>query len=83
MNYEYKAVQLLRNIEVNARNRDTAAADLLGRVLNAEAREGWEFYRIDTVNTVEPPGCFGALGGAQATYRPLNVVIFRKPRGEG
>lgn len=78
MSYQYKAVQLPQNIEVNAQNRNSAAADLLEKVINTYASQGWEFYRIDTVNTVEPPGCFAALFGGQSTLRPLNVVIFRK-----
>ncbi|WP_018466927.1 DUF4177 domain-containing protein [Calidithermus timidus] len=78
MRYEYKAVQLPKHISVNARNRDSAAAELIQGVINNFAAEGWEFYRIDTVTTVEPPGCLAALFGQKDTYTPLNVVIFRR-----
>lgn len=79
MSYQYRAVQLPQNIQVTPQNRDTAAASLIEKVINNYAESGWEFYRIDTVNTVEPPGCLAGLFGAPSTHRPLNVVIFRKP----
>jgi len=78
MNYEYKTIQLPQNVEVTPQTRTTAAALLIEKVLNTYSEMGWEFYRIDTVTTIEPPGCLAALFGAKATFQPLNVVIFRR-----
>ncbi len=77
--FTYKTVQLPKTIQVTAKNRDTAAADMLQNVINQYSQQGWEFYRVDTVTTVQPPGCLGAFTGQREVYETLNVVIFRKP----
>ncbi len=44
-----------------------------------EAREGWEFYRIDSVHVVEPPSWLGRLTGQNETTTAFNLLIFRRP----
>ena len=62
--YEYKMVQVPPNIVVQAEEQQgQEAAHFLQALANKWAREGWEFYRVDTVGVVTPAGCLGALLG--------------------
>ncbi len=79
MAYEYRMVQIPPTIEVKAREqRGNEAAYYLQSIANEQAREGWEFYRVDTIGVVTRPGCFGALFGARQTLVEYFVVTFRK-----
>lgn len=78
--YEYKMVQIPRTIQVTAKTQETALANLMQELVNRHAVGGWEFYRVDSLSVMVPPGCLGALGGARETYTQYSVVCFRKPR---
>jgi len=43
------------------------------------AGQGWEFYRIDSVQIQVSPGCLASLLGAKATYINFDQAIFRRP----
>jgi hypothetical protein len=55
------------------------AASYLQRVVNAQARQGWEFYRTDPIGVRVPPGCLGAFLGQTATTMQYHVITFRRP----
>ena len=54
------------------------AAQYLENVVNQEARQGWEFYRVDNIGVELRPGCLFALFGQKATYTNYYVVTFRR-----
>ncbi|GIK58836.1 MAG: DUF4177 domain-containing protein [Chloroflexi bacterium] len=81
MVYEYKMVQMPPTIIVKAKEeRGHEAAVYLESLANAQAEEGWEFYRVDTVGIVSQPGCLAGLFGAKQTLVQYFVVTFRRPK---
>lgn len=79
-NYEYKTVALPRSVGKRRRRRQSEAdlvAEQLGKVLNDEATDGWEYLRAETLTT---PGQRGLLqNSSPAAYV---VLIFRRAREE-
>ena len=79
MPYQYKMIQVPPNIIVKEKDqRGNEAAYYLQSLVNEQATEGWEYYRVDTVGVVTPVGCMAALFGAKETLREYYVVTFRK-----
>lgn len=78
MAYEYKMLQIPPTIVVKEKEqRGNEAAYYLQSVANEQAREGWEFYRVDTIGVVTQPGCLASLFGAKQTLSEYFVVTFR------
>jgi hypothetical protein len=78
--YQYKVVQIPATIPVS-RGQSGQAGAYVEQVINGEAQQGWEFYRIDTISTVENPGCLGALLGGKQSYANHCVISFRRVMG--
>ncbi len=79
MIYQYKMTQIPVNFAVqNAKGESPVAADRLEKLANDYAKQGWEFYRIDTVNVSVKRGCLAALMGRSADTAPYCIVTFRK-----
>jgi len=82
--WQYKVVALQRDFKVinkafRARpTNEDILADYLQSVITEHTGQGWEFYRIDTVNMVEAPGCLGSLLGHKEATTTYNLVTFRK-----
>lgn len=78
-NFEYKTVALPRSIAKRRKRRQTEAdmiAEQLGKVLNEEAVDGWEYVRAETLTT---PGQSGLL--KQPVPAAYVVLIFKRSRG--
>ena len=81
----YKMVQIPPNIGASARSMlgrapdpsEMAAAYLQG-VVNEQAKDGWEFMRVDTIGVRTEPGCLAGLFGAKTTDENYYVVTFRR-----
>ena len=78
MPYQYKMSQIPPSISVRGQEQGTEAASYLESQANEQARQGWEFYRVDTVGVEVSPGCIGGLLGQKATYTNYFVITFRK-----
>jgi hypothetical protein len=79
--YQYKMVQVPPNIEVQAKNhKGNEAAAYLESIVNANARDGWEFYRVDAIGVNVKPGCLAGLLGQKEAFTTYHVVSFRKPQ---
>jgi hypothetical protein len=83
--WEYQVIALPRDVMVMKKtfgggNPAETIAGYVQSVIMERAREGWEFYRIDTVNVVEKPGCLGGLLGQKETAMAYNLLTFRKSR---
>jgi hypothetical protein len=77
--YDYKMIQIPRTITVKAKNaRGQEAAHYLQSLADEQARDGWEFYRVDTVGVVTPAGCLGGLLLQPDQLRSYYVVTFRR-----
>ena len=62
-----------------------AAANAFAEFVNAEASEGWEFYRVDTFTTYEyEKGCLTTLTGSGKKdvvgSSQYYVATFRRPK---
>lgn len=78
--YQYKMVQVPPNIEVQAKTHNgTEAAVYLEDVVNRNARDGWEFYRIDPIGVNVKPGCIAGILGQKEALITYYVISFRKP----
>ncbi len=75
--YEYKVMPAPTRAE-KVRGLKTGAdrfAHTLAGLMNAQAREGWEYVRADTLPTEERTG----LTGRATVYH--TVLVFRRPAG--
>lgn len=78
--YQYKMVQVPPNIQVTASaHKGNEAAAYLEDIINKMAREGWEFYRIDSVGVDLKQGCLSAFFGPKSILTTYYVISFRKP----
>jgi hypothetical protein len=78
--YEYRMVQVPPTINVKARDQSgKEAAIYLEGIANQGAKDGFEFYRVDTVGVVVEPGCLAGLFGAKRTLTEYYVVTLRRP----
>jgi len=81
--YVYKMAQIPPNITVDeSAHHGGEAASYLERIVNQFARDGWEFYRVDSIGVVIPPGCLSALFGGSSQRDSYYVITFRKPLRE-
>jgi hypothetical protein len=81
--YEYRVVVISRDFEVMKKmfskaNPANIVAKYFAKVIGENTGEGWEFYRVDTINLVEAPGCLAALFGQRETMTTYNVMTFRR-----
>lgn len=80
MNYDYRMVQIPPSISMKAKDaRGQEAAQYLQQIVNENAVNGWEFYRVDQVGVQIKPGCLARLLGATIQNLVYYVVTFRKP----
>jgi hypothetical protein len=77
--YEYKMVQVAEHVVVReeALKGNEGAAYLQG-VVNEQAQQGWEFFRVDEMSlSVSRPELFGTR--SQGPVTRFYVVTFRRP----
>lgn len=72
--YEYKMIQIPPTIEVDRKSMHKAAAVYLQGIVDENAVDGWEYYRVDTIGVKEKPGCFSQSMVTVNHY----VVTFRR-----
>lgn len=77
--YEYKMIQIPPTIEVERKLTDVAAATYLQQIVDRNAVDGWEYYRVDTIGVKEKPGCGSQTPVTMQHY----VVTFRRLKNAG
>lgn len=79
MNIEYKMVQVPPAISVDAKkHKGNEAATFLAETVNREGRDGWQFYRVDSIGVYKKQGCWGSLMMRSDEYHTYNVITFRR-----
>jgi hypothetical protein len=79
MTYTYKMIQIPPEIRIQAKNvKGQEAAIYLETIVAEQAKQGWEFYRVDAIGVEESPGCIGGLLGQKTSYYTYYVVSFRR-----
>ena len=74
---EFKVVPFVAKINQN--QTTTAVADQLQALINEQSASGWEYVRMESVDTFVAPdaGCFGF--GAKPGYNTsFSMVVFKK-----
>lgn len=74
---QFKIVPFTANISQKD-NAGTVASQMQS-IIDKHAGDGWEYIRMDTVETSVQPdnGCFG-LGGKPGFTTHFNVLVFKK-----
>jgi hypothetical protein len=77
--YEYRVVPFIGQVKSAVVSQATGqeVAGQLQALIAQNAVDGWEFYRIETVNLIAAPGCLGGLMGQKAGFLNFNEVVFR------
>ena len=79
MGYRYKMIQVPPTVAVKSRGeRGSEAAAYLAKVVNEQAKLGWDFFRVDSLGVQTQAGCLGAFAGAQASTSIYYVITFRQ-----
>ena len=76
--FSYLVVPLTPGVREADKDKGLRIAQQVQALINDQSRQGWEFYRVETVYTSVAPGCMAGLGGAKAIYMPVNQVVFKK-----
>lgn len=78
--FEYRMIQAPPTLVVRRREDNGREAALyLEGIVNEQATQGWEFYRVDTIGVKVKPGCLGAFSGQREATIHYYVVTFRRP----
>lgn len=72
----YKMVQIPSSITLKTGKE---AAEYLQKLCNDQAKQGWQFYRVDMIPAMVPAGCIGGLLGHQPTQLMMPVATFIQP----
>lgn len=77
--YQYKTVSVAQQL-VCKRGLDLGEtlAEYIQEQIEDMAEEGWEYYRADTFQVAETPGCLYSIFGGSVKAANFNVLIFRK-----
>lgn len=78
--YEYRMVQIPRDLSVRMGKAEGVAAEYLQKTVNENVGDGWEFYRIDNLTITEKPGCLAGLFGQKEVYHSVGVICFRRAK---
>jgi hypothetical protein len=76
--FVYLVVPLTPGVKEGDKDKGPKIAQQVQALINDQSRQGWEFYRVETVYTSVAPGCMAGLAGAKAVYMPVNQVVFKK-----
>jgi len=79
-NFAYKAVPVPSVIDTGKTGKDlhTFAVNTYEKIINNAAQGGWELVNIDTVTSVQQPGCIAGLLGSKAEAVTFKLLIFKK-----
>lgn len=72
--YTYKTVPAPMVLTVRKDKEVDTVIRGYSEIINAECKDGWEFYSMETITTQEPQGC---LTGSVKTVT-YNMLVFRK-----
>lgn len=78
--YEYKMLQIFGSVQIpkKAKRADSIAAEYLEAIVNEQAEDGWEFFRVDEFYVNEKPGFLASIFGAKTEKSKYYVATFRR-----
>ena len=80
-NYTYKCVPVPDVVNTGKKGKDlhSFAVSTYEKIINDSAAGGWEFVNIDTITSVQQPGCLAGLFGSKAEAITFKLLVFKKP----
>ncbi len=81
--FEYRVVPFTTNLDKRTRRRmgnldSSAAAEHLQAIIDAEARDGWEFHSVQRKSVRAPAQFLAWLVGMPPSTAWLDLVIFKR-----
>lgn len=79
-NFTYKCVPVPDVVHTGKKGKDlhAYAVSTYETIINNAASDGWEFVNIDTVTSVQQPGCLAGLFGSKAETVTFKLLVFQK-----
>ncbi len=78
MEYEYSMVPFpATDKEIGGTTKISTHLEALA---NQRSAQGWEFYRVDQIGVLVPPGCLASLFRKSTEYAYSFVVTFRRQK---
>lgn len=79
-NFTYKCVPVPDVINTGKTGKDlhSYAVTSYEKIINDSSSGGWELVNIDTVTSVQQPGCLAGLLGAKAQSVTFKLLVFKK-----
>jgi len=80
-NFNYKCVPVPDVLNTGKKGKDlhSLAVSTYEKIINDAASGGWELVNIDTVTSVQQPGCLAGLFGSKAEAVTFKMLVFKKP----
>ncbi|GHS85240.1 hypothetical protein FACS1894201_04710 [Bacteroidia bacterium] len=80
-NFIYKCVPVPDVVHTGRKGKDlhSHAVSTYEKIINDAASDGWELVNIDTVTSVQQPGCLAGLFGSKAETVEFKLLVFKKP----
>lgn len=79
-NFSYKCIPVPSVIETGKKGKDlhTYAVNTYEKIINEASSGGWELVNIDTVSSVQQPGCLAGLFGSKPETVTFKLLVFKK-----
>ncbi|MBX9597087.1 MAG: DUF4177 domain-containing protein [Burkholderiales bacterium] len=76
--YVYKCVNVPVEIHTGKSGKNSHAVVIkeYENIINAAAVDGWELVQVDSITSVQQPGCGSNKKAEEATFK---LLIFKKP----
>ena len=80
-NFTYKCAVVPDVIHTGKKGKDlhSTAVNTYEKIINDAAAGGWELVVVDTVESVQQPGCIASLFGSKAEVVTFKLLVFKKP----
>lgn len=79
MSYQYKAIEFIAVLKGGiVATKGTGIDRQFEDFISSNTKDGWEFYRLDTVHAYVKSGCLAALLGRKDEVWQRDIAIFRK-----
>ena len=80
-NFTYKCVTVPDVFNTGTKGKDShsSAVSTYENKINEAATDGWELVTVDTVTSVQNPGCIAGLFGSKGEVVTLKILILKKP----
>jgi hypothetical protein len=80
-NYVYRCVHVPEVLNTGyTGDSHSSAITAYERMINEVTRDGWELVQVDTITSVQTPGCLDGLFGGKNEAVTFKLLILRKAR---